>query len=238
MSNWLREFLRDLTGFVRHVIILAGGGTRAQRASRPASLRWVGLISWCVLILLVMLGARSVSIFTTPVSHISMKPRPEPGDPALMRPVRDEPRRFKANTHMPGKGEGRASGSINLRMFFPKYDLVRIEDDRVWWESEHDKNDTEDDHIVHRSLEEPLRRLIELTAQHGAQLEVQDAYRPTGVHSRRSLHKEGRAIDLTCKTLGLEKLAKLCWAAGFDWVYYEAPKRGGAHIHCSVRADR
>ena len=50
-----------------------------------------------------------------------------------------------------------------------------------------------------------------------------------------SLHKEGRAIDVTCDQMPLEELAKLCWISGFDWVYYEARKGKGPHIHCSVR---
>jgi hypothetical protein len=153
-------------------------------------------------------------------------------------PVRDEPRRFKARTHLPRKPERFASGAVNAAAFFPKYDLVHVDDPRVWWESEHDSGDTEDDHIMHRSVEEPFRRLVELVARHGGTLKVQDAYRAEGIHAKRSLHKEGRALDLTCDELGLEKLSKLCWAAGFDWVYFEAPKRGGAHVHVSVRAER
>ena len=130
-----------------------------------------------------------------------------------------------------------ASGGLQPEHFFPEYDLVRVEDDRVWWESEHDHGDTEDDHIMHRSMEEPCRRLIELVSQAGGKLKIQDAYRPSGIHSARSLHKEGRALDLTAEGISLEKLAKLCWAAGFDWVYYEVPKKSGVHIHASVRAN-
>ncbi|MFC1452487.1 hypothetical protein ACFLSJ_03985 [Verrucomicrobiota bacterium] len=109
-----------------------------------------------------------------------------------------------------------------------------IDDPRVWWESDNDDKDTEDDHSIHRSLEAPLRRLIELVHERGGALEVQDAYRAGGVHNPRSLHKEGRALDVTCDEMSLEDLAKLCWAAGFDWVYHE--DRGtGPHVHCSVR---
>ena len=156
----------------------------------------------------------------------------------LTQPVRDEPTRFRARSYKPNLREGKASGSIGTGAFLAKYDLVRVEDSRVWWESEHDKNDTEDDHIMHRSIEEPFRRLIELMDKSGGRLKVQDAYRDEGVHARKSLHKEGRALDLTSEGVSLEKLAKLCWAAGFDWVYYESPKRGGAHVHVSVRPTR
>ncbi len=156
----------------------------------------------------------------------------------LGRSVRAEPKRFPARTYMPKKRESEASGSIHEAPFFPSVDLVAVYDDRIWWESEHDTDDTEDDHLMHRAMEEALRRLIELVEKEGGTLKVQDSYRAEGVHAVKSLHKEGRAIDVTCDELGLEKLAKLCWAAGFDWVYNEAPQRGGAHVHASVRADR
>ncbi len=90
---------------------------------------------------------------------------------------------------------------------------------------------------MHHAIETPLRLLIELVHREGGTLEIHDAYRPEGVHNARSLHKEGRALDMTCDELGLERLACLCWAAGFDWVYYEASARGGAHVHCSVKRD-
>lgn len=153
------------------------------------------------------------------------------------RPValRAEPERFPPDTHMPRLREGLVSGSIDLSTFSPGRDLVRVDDARVWWESDHDTSDEEDDHSMHVLAEEALRRLIELVIRHGGTLKVQDAYRPQLVHSSRSLHKEGRAIDVTCDEFSLEKLAKLCWAAGFDWVYHEASAKGGAHVHCSVR---
>lgn len=153
----------------------------------------------------------------------------------LTEPVRAELEQFPPNTHMPAFREGLVSGSIDLKSFSPDKDLIQIDDTRVWWESDNDENDDEDDHIIHKSLEVPLRRLIELVCHAGGRLEVHDAYRPSGIHNPGSLHKEGRAIDVTCDEFPLERLAKLCWAAGFDWVYYEAKGRSGAHIHCSVR---
>ena len=122
-----------------------------------------------------------------------------------------------------------------MESFSPGRDLVHIEDTRVWWESDNDAGDDEDDHTIHRSMEAPLKALIELVSQRGATLKVQDTYRPSGVHNSRSLHKEGRAIDLTAKDMSLEELAKLCWVAGFDWVYYEAKAGSGSHVHCSVK---
>lgn len=156
----------------------------------------------------------------------------------LRHPVREEPARFPPQTHLPTIPEALASGSIDLSTFDPRRDLIEIHDGRVWWESDHDDDDSENDHAIHRSMEVPLRRLINLCAARGVHLKVHDAYRERAIHANRSLHKEGRAIDLTTEDRNLEALAKLCWAAGFDWVFYESPKSGGAHVHCSVRRSR
>ena len=175
----------------------------------------------------------------SPTSIIRPK-EPVPTSPTTSKidyanPVRKIPDRFPARTRMPATREGTASISIGKVSFLPDRDLIAIRDDRVWWESEHDVGDTEDDHIVHFAMEEPLRRLIELVTREGGTLEVQDTYRKTGIHASTSLHKQGRAVDLTCDELGLERLAALTWAAGFDWVFYEAPKKGGHHVHASIR---
>jgi hypothetical protein len=170
--------------------------------------------------------------------------RPKPVEAAVEKPpaaprlmVREKPERFPPNTYRPRQREGSVSGSIDMSLFSAGRDLVHVDDDRVWWESDHDKGDTECDHSMHRAMEPPLRRLIELVNNEGATLEVHDAYRPAGVHNARSLHREGRALDLTCDQLGLERLACLAWAAGFDWVYHEAGAKGGAHVHVSMRRD-
>ncbi len=149
--------------------------------------------------------------------------------------LRDKPTRFKPNTYMPKLKESKASGAIDLSTFSPGKSLVFVDDSRAWWESDHDKNDTEDDHSMYITMEAPLRRLIDLISEQNAILKIQDTYRASGIHNPHSLHKEGRAIDLTCDKLGLEELAKLCWMVGFDWVYYEAKAKGGAHVHCSVK---
>ena len=172
-----------------------------------------------------------------------------------MRPF---PEKFPRRSCMPDVKESEASGAISNSTFSPGRDLVYVDDPRVWWESDFDgETDDEDDHSMHRALEPAFRRLVELVAMSNATLRVQEAYRPATIHSAQSLHKEGRALDLTCpdldpsvpKTnprdgkqvipsqLSLEILAKLCWAAGFDWVYYEVPRSSGAHLHVSVRRD-
>ena len=150
--------------------------------------------------------------------------------------LRKKPKKFPPNTYLPKKKESQASGAIDLTTFSPGKSLIYFDDKRVWWESDHDKNDIEDDHTIYVTMKAPLRRLIDLVTKENATLKVQDTYRPTGIHNSRSLHKEGRAIDLTCSGISLEELAKLCWMAGFNWVYYE--RKGGAHIHCSVKREK
>ena len=174
----------------------------------------------------------------------------EPGyDP--LAPVRAFPDTFPRRSHLPDVRETVASGPISNSLFSPGRDLVYIADQRVWWESDTDgETDDECDHSMHAAAELPFRRLVEMCVASGATLRVQEAYRPQGIHAGLSLHKEGRALDLTCPTLdpdnpdplrpsprSLEILAKLAWAAGFDWVLYECPKNSGPHVHASVRRD-
>ena len=190
------------------------------------------------------LGSRPASLDVAPPPETTRVPVPmeevAEAPAPINQPVRELPNSFPRKTRRPSYRESSASVSIDQVNFDPKRDLVEVYDDRVWWESDNDEaqGDTEDDHLVHYALEESLRRVIELVVQEGGTLEVHDAYRATGVHSPKSLHKQGRAVDLTCDELGLERLAILTWAAGFDWVYHEAPKRGGHHVHASVRPDR
>ena len=177
----------------------------------------------------------------------------EEEDPvADLSPVRPFPETFPRRAHLPDCTESEASGSIVYSSFSAGRDLVFVEDDRVWWESDNDEEDDDEcDHSMHRNLQLPFRRLVEMCVASGAVLRVQEAYRPTSIHSPKSLHREGRALDLTCPSLdpewnpddpnahrpspkSLEILAKLAWAAGFDWVYYECPKNSGPHIHASV----
>ncbi len=171
-------------------------------------------------------------------------------EPDLFKPVREAPERFKRDSYFPAKRESEASGAIIDSDFSAGRDLVYVDDARVWWESDND-GDTDDecDHSMHVVIEIPFRRLVNLVEATGWQLRVQEAYRATGTHSRKSLHKQGRALDLTVDNFGevkltpfekiaaYEKLAKLAWQAGFDWVYYENSAGGGPHIHASVKPD-
>jgi hypothetical protein len=140
---------------------------------------------------------------------------------------------------MPSGKESKNSGPIDLKTFDPKRDLVRFDDPRVWFESDNDKDDTENDHMINRAVEIPLKRLVNLVEKKGGKLKVQEAFRAAGkdkmIHLEKSLHREGRAVDLTSEGLSLSQLAKLAWQAGFDFVLYEVPKRGGQHLHCSMK---
>jgi len=158
--------------------------------------------------------------------------------PDLHNPVRPAPATFPVDSNLPRGPERFASGPIDLATFNPGKDLTRFEDKRVWFESDNKPNAQEDDHIIHRAMEVPLKRLVNLLEKKDAKakLKVQDAYRPTGIHLQNSLHREGRAIDLTSEKVSLSELAKLAWQAGFDFVLYEKPGAGGGeHLHCSVK---
>jgi len=173
---------------------------------------------------------------------------PQPPPPRFERyprecaPVRDEPNSFRSGSAKPAGGEGKNSISIDQVSFHPERDLVEIFDDRIWWESDNDNdtNDDENDHLFHFAMVQPMCRLVEMVEERGGVLKVQDTYRESGVHAPRSLHKQGRAVDVTWKdpktgeNRSLSTLARMCWAAGFDWVFFE---NSPPHIHASVRPD-
>jgi hypothetical protein len=164
------------------------------------------------------------------------RPTPPPVGPLhdLHQPVRAIPPNFRLSQAMPRRMEAEVSLPIDRVDFNVTRDLVRVYDPRVWWESEHDDHtgDVEDDHLMHWSVEEPFRRLVELVVREGGLLKVQDIYRAEGIHKAASLHKQGRAVDLTSEKMSLGRLAALTYAAGFDWVLYE--RGGGHHVHASV----
>jgi hypothetical protein len=201
-----------------------------EACERPRRRRWPAVLLFCSVPVAALCWRMGGQRTETPEAVLS-----PPAEPTAAAAARAEPARFPPNTFLPRARECTASGSIELGTFSPGRDLVYVEDPRVWWESDHDVGGDEDDHSIHKAIEPPLRRLIELVCREGGTLEVQDAYRPEGLHGDRSLHREGRALDVTCDQFPLEKLAKLAWVAGFDWVYHEINPKTGAHVHCSVR---
>jgi hypothetical protein len=248
MLYWIREFFRELKR------LTLGAWSAGCSADLPPETPFRRLPIVALLVSASMIGAglylgTRERIVQVGVAAVPEEPTvPEVSAPVVElpppiridQPVRELLPKFPRGTRRPSFKEGTASVSIDGVGFDPDRDLVEVYDDRVWWESDNDDRtgDTEDDHLVHYALEESLRRVIELVVREGGTLEVHDAYRASGVHSLKSLHKQGRAVDLTCDELGLERLSILAWAAGFDWVYYEAPRRGGHHVHASVRPDR
>jgi hypothetical protein len=164
--------------------------------------------------------------------------KPEP-PPDLHNPVRPAPKSFPLDSNLPRGKESLASGPIDLKTFNPTNDLIRFTDARVWFESDNDHHsDDEDDHMMHRAVEVPLKRLVNLLEKKGGKLKVHEAYRAAEknkIHLATSLHCEGRAVDLTSENYDLGELAKLAWQSGFDFVLYEKPRRSGVHLHCSVK---
>ncbi|MEI7898873.1 MAG: hypothetical protein WCK89_01375 [bacterium] len=169
--------------------------------------------------------------------QVAEKKSPAP-PPDLHNPVREAPASFPPDSNLPRGKEIYASGAIDLKHFNATNDLVRFEDQRVWFESDHDTGDDEDDHMIHRAVEVPLKRLANLMEKRGT-LKIHEAFRAAEknkIHIVTSLHCEGRAVDLTSETMTLTELAKLAWQAGFDFVLYEKPKQAGVHLHCSVKS--
>ena len=163
---------------------------------------------------------------------------PAPPPPDLYNPVRKAPASFPPDSNLPRGKETLASGPIDLDHFNPTNELVRFEDKRVWFESDYDKVVEEDDHLIHRAVEVPLKRLVNLMEKKRGTLKIHEGYRTAEknkIHLATSLHCEGRAVDLTSETMSLTDLAKLAWQAGFDFVLYEKPKKSGVHLHCSMK---
>lgn len=165
-------------------------------------------------------------------------PSSPPPPPDLHNPVRKAPASFPPDSNLPRGKETYASGPIDLDRFNPTNELVRFEDKRVWFESDYDKEPDEDDHMIHRAVEVPLKRLVNLAEKKRGTIKIHEAYRAAEknkIHLVTSLHCEGRALDVTSETMSLTELAKLAWQAGFDFVLYEKPKKSGVHLHCSVK---
>lgn len=157
----------------------------------------------------------------------------------VSRPVRPALESFPPNTNLPKGKESQTVGAIDLGRFDPARALVRFEDSRVTVARDSEGPDIAGGAcLIHRSVEVPLKRLVNLLASKKGKLRVLAAYRPVTPgqrHDATSLHYEGRAVAVTCQKLSLEELAKLAWQAGFDFVLYEAPSSGQHQVHCSVK---
>lgn len=233
VSEWLTEYARE-THHIIHFLVGLLWDTQPELTSQCTRLYHAFILTS-----LIVLG---VSVFlafqigTVPGFYpppLPLLPPPQqPVAPSVyaMLPVRPLPDQFLRNAKKPDCREGHAALSISEVPFQASRDLVFFHDDRAWFESDHDQGDTEDDHVIHQAMELPMSRLVNMVHEAGGRLKIQDSFRASGIHSPSSLHKQGRAVDLTCDELSLETIAKFAWSAGFDWVYYEAPSRGGGTI--------
>lgn len=111
--------------------------------------------------------------------------------------------------------------------------LVRVDHPLIVFKAE---EGTDADRWMTRPVSERLIRLAELVskewAAEGIRLRVTEAWDPEREHGRRSLHYEGRAVDLTTSDRDQSKypkLGSLAIQAGFAWVYNERD-----HIHASA----
>lgn len=254
------------TGFFSEIARMLSGlyhrfGLFRRRHTRGEALLLVGSICLTVLIGLLLvnkikpnLQAANLPPVVAPVAPPPPPPvavEPEPVVPlqpvgwnGSLDPVRELPRPFRNGQRMPVPKEGNASMLMDDVDFDPKTDLIFMDDPDVWWESDNVKNGEENDHLFHYAMEGPMRRLIHMVKERGAMLRVTEAYSLENFHHAKSLHKQGRAVDITWmqrepylkdktkRTLPLGELGRLAWAAGFTWVYFEKD-----HIHASIRPD-
>ncbi|MFT5125742.1 MAG: hypothetical protein ACI9TH_001667 [Kiritimatiellia bacterium] len=243
--KFVREFIAVLSDFFLYWFSLSWRELRRMNLNERAFLlgSLILTIGSCAFVAASVKTVRFNVQLPAP-SDLVERPTDAPPPPPVVEvvdysfPLRDEPPSFPLNKRWPANVETSISKAIDKVSFDPKRDLIHIDDDRVWWESDNDTGDTEDDHMLHWAMEDPFRRLVELMEQAGGKLKVQDVYRAEGVHAPKSLHKQGRAMDLTTANpdvVSLGRLAKLCVASGFDWVYFEA--KGGLHIHASITPE-
>jgi hypothetical protein len=92
------------------------------------------------------------------------------------------------------------------------------------------------DRRMSRRTHERLHALAKLVDREwpGTRPRVTEAWDENIEHGEKSVHYEGRALDLTTSDMApakLGRLSALAREAGFDWVYFEDE----THIHVSVR---
>jgi hypothetical protein len=141
---------------------------------------------------------------------------------------------LERGTYVPDQPEVERVGAISGRIArgtVPFHRLVRCDAANVLFK---DEEGTGADRLMTPRLEQRLERLAALVQREWPELTVRvtEAWDESNEHGERSLHYEGRALDLTTSDLDgerLGRLAGLALAAGFEWVAHEP-----THVHASV----
>jgi len=162
--------------------------------------------------------------------------RPGGDAPSLSHAGRRLPATLELGEHVPPEPEALVVGEATQRVERRTRGfaaLVRCSNDVVVFK---DEEQTGADRMMSPRAHERLHRLARLTehAWPGLKPRVTEAWDENGEHTDRSVHYEGRALDLTTSDMDpkkLGRLAGLAWEAEFDWVYFEDP----SHVHASVR---
>jgi hypothetical protein len=91
------------------------------------------------------------------------------------------------------------------------------------------------DHMMTKKVSDKLDALAALVKREwpGVKLRVTEAWDENLEHATRSVHYEGRGVDLTTSPIDgtkLGRLARLAVDAGFEWVFFE----NKLHVHVSM----
>ena len=159
------------------------------------------------------------------------------GDAPSLSRGRETPRDvFKVGDYAPGRPEIEVVGGADkpIRRRSREYArLIECTHDSVVFKDE-EKNGS--DRRMSRRTHERLHALARLVEREwpGKKPRVTEAWDENIEHGDKSVHYEGRALDLTVSDLDPSKLGRLSALArdaGFDWVYFEDE----THVHVSSR---
>jgi hypothetical protein len=159
------------------------------------------------------------------------------GDAPTLSRGREAPRDvFRVGDYAPARPEIEVVGGADKPIRRRSRDYARLVEcrhDSVVFKDE-EKNGA--DRRMSRRAHERLHALARLVEREwpGKKPRVTEAWDEETEHGDRSLHYEGRALDITVSDLDTSKLGRLsalARAAGFDWVYFE----DATHVHVSTR---